>query len=126
MKFLFNPNQEYQLSAISAVADLFEGQDSSLNSSFGVEGKRIGRLKEMSSDKAGHTLGYENRLTLNNEQLNKNLKSIQNKNQILSQENIESKGKNFSKVFCCAFFVLVKKTTFFYFPPLLKDFFRTD
>ena len=96
MKFQFNPNQEYQLSAISAVADLFEGQDSGLNSSFGFEGERIGRLQEVSFEKAGHTLGYGNTLTLDNEQLNKNLKSIQNKNQILSQNNIESKGKNFS------------------------------
>ena len=96
MKFQFNPNQEYQLSAISAAANLFKGQDSSLNSSFGIGGKKIGSLKEMSSEKAGHTLGYGNTLTLDNEQLNKNLKSIQHKNQIFSQENIESKGKNFS------------------------------
>ena len=60
MKLQFNPNQEYQLSAISAVADLFEGQDSNLNNSFGIGGKRIGSLQEMSSEKAGHTLGYGN------------------------------------------------------------------
>ena len=92
MKFQFNANQQYQLDAIQAVSGLFKGQSSS-SKAFGFFDSQIG--KDMSSV-GGHALGYGNFLELKNEQLNKNLKLIQNKNQIFSQDSITTKGKNFS------------------------------
>ena len=95
MKFQFDPNQDYQLSAISAVADLFKGQSAS-QEMFGIKGSKIGRLEAFSSSASGYGFGYANQLSLSDKQLNKNLKAIQDKNSIISSENIESKGKNFS------------------------------
>jgi len=90
MKFQFDPNQQYQLDAIHSVTALFKGQSNSLKS-FGFSGSKIG--KDMLY---GYTAGFGNNLDLSNDQLNKNLKSIQNKNQIISSESINTKGKNFS------------------------------
>ena len=95
MKFQFNPNQKYQLDAISAVTELFAGHNFS-ESLFGIGTSKIGRIQTLSSEMGGHTSGYGNNLTLTDEQLNKNLKFVQDKNQIISQENIDSKGRNFS------------------------------
>lgn len=95
MKFQFNPNQKYQLDAISAATELFIGHDSS-ESLFGIGTSKIGSIQTLSSEIGGYASGYGNDLTLTDEQLNKNLKSVQDKNQIISQENIESKGRNFS------------------------------
>ena len=95
MKFQFNPNQEYQLSAISAITHLFEGQTMA-QTIFGVDKSKVGNVQDFSSWTAGHAIGYGNQLMLSREQLNKNLKAVQSKNQIISSDNIESKGKNFS------------------------------
>ena len=95
MKFQFNPNQQYQLNAISAVKDLFKGQTISYNT-FGVTGGNIGNLQELPLSKEGLESLYGNKLTLNNEQINKNLKEVQDKNQIFSKESIDTKGKNFT------------------------------
>ncbi len=95
MKFQFNPNQQYQLDAISAVTDLFKGQTAS-DSVFGITAGKIGSLQELSLSKKGLELLYGNKLILSNEQINNNLKTVQDKNQIISQENINTKGKNFT------------------------------
>ncbi len=95
MKFQFDPNQPYQLDAISAVTDLFKGHIISYRT-FGTTGGKIGSLPELSLYKGGLEALYGNELTLSNEQINDNLKDIQNKNQIISSESINTKGKNFT------------------------------
>ena len=95
MKFQFNPNQQYQLKAIFSVMELFKGQTISQNA-FGVTGGKIGSLQELSLSKEGLEALYGNKLTLNNQQINNNLKAVQEKNQIFSKENIDTKGKNFT------------------------------
>ncbi len=95
MKFQFNPNQQYQLDAISAVKDLFKGQ-TILDNVFGVTGGKIGSLQELSLSKKGLESLYGNKLTLSSEQINKNLKAVQSKNQIFSKESVNTKGKNFT------------------------------
>ncbi len=95
MKFQFKPNQKYQLNAISAVKDLFKGQTISSNV-FGVTGGKIASIQELSLSKGGMESLYGNKLTLSDEQINKNLKKVQDKNQIFSKESIGSKGKNFT------------------------------
>ena len=102
MKFQFNPKQQYQLEAISAVTSLFKGQTPT-EQKFGVDKGRIhhhvgedtGRT-DSSSFKAGYVTGYGNKLTITDEQLNQNLKAIQKKQALISTYNIETKGKNFS------------------------------
>ena len=96
MKFRFDPNQDYQLQAIASVADLFKGQTPASQQVFGIGESQAGSLEAFSSSKSGHYFGYGNRLSLNDKRLNKNLKAVQNKNLIISQESIESQGKNFS------------------------------
>ena len=95
MKFQFNSNQQYQLDAISAVTDLFKGQTAPYRT-FGVSGEKIGSLQKLSSSKGGLELLYGNDFTLSDEQINNNLKTVQKKNQISSNENINNKGKNFT------------------------------
>ena len=95
MKFQFNPNQQYQLNAISAVMDLFKGQTISHNT-FGVTGGTIGSLEKLPPSKEGLESLYGNNLTLNNKQINNNLKTVQETNQIFSPENVNTKGKNFT------------------------------
>ena len=102
MKFQFNPNQQYQLEAISAVTSLFKGQTHT-EQKFGVDKGRIhhhvgedtGR-KDSLSFKAGYVTGYGNKLTITDEQLNQNLKAIQQKQALTSPDNITTNGKNFS------------------------------
>ena len=95
MKLQFNPNQQYQLDAISAVAYLFKGQITS-HSMFGIARGKIGSIEQMTDGTEGYVHGYGNVLTLSNEEINKNLKIVQQRNFIDSSENINSKGKNFS------------------------------
>ena len=81
MKLHFDSNQQYQLDAIRAVTDIFEGQDLFENSS-----NTEGILMKMS---------FENELTIDEEQILKNVKAIQQRNGI---ENTASDllGMNFS------------------------------
>ena len=105
MKFKFDPNQKHQLDAISAIKDLFIGQEPNSYKTFGEAKGKIGELSELSILTGGYTGGYYgNKLIFKNttdrekilEQINKNLKAIQQRNQIPSQENVKSKGLNFS------------------------------
>ena len=92
MKFQFDPHQQYQLEAISSVIKLFEGQ------TFNTErmAHKMRNPQSSSSPSLASLSSYSNYLNLTDEQFNKNLKTVQNTNQIISQENIESKGRNFS------------------------------
>ena len=73
MKLQFNPNQSYQLDAIRSVTDIFEGQE----------------LKSADFEFSVHTagsffseMGFGNRLTIDEEQILKNVKTIQLRNGI--------------------------------------------
>ena len=75
MKLHFDSNQEYQIEAIRAVTDIFEGQPLS------------GGDFEFSLTETGSLLsenGVGNRLTLTEEQIWENVKSIQQRNEIKS------------------------------------------
>ena len=95
MRLKFDPNQDHQLSAISAVADLFKGQAAS-QETLGIGESKAERLKALSSSPGGFYFGYGNQLSLSDERLNENLKAVQNKNSIVSQESIKTQGRNFS------------------------------
>ncbi|MBN2654575.1 MAG: DEAD/DEAH box helicase family protein [Nitrospirae bacterium] len=86
MKLHFDSNQEYQLEAIKAITDIFEGQP--LN----------GGAFEFSLSGAGSLLtenGVGNMLTLSEEQIWENVKGIQQRNDI-EGETTELQGMNFS------------------------------
>lgn len=86
MKLHFDSNQEYQLEAIKAITDIFEGQP--LN----------GGDFEFSLSGTGSLLtenGVGNSLTLSEEQILENVKGIQQRNDIKS-EAAELQGMNFS------------------------------
>ena len=93
MKFRFDANQQYQRDAIDAVVGLFESQtlragdyEVSLNPLLESRGQAL----------IQNELGYGNRLVIDNATLNKNLKTIQKKNDIYSTDNITTKEKNFT------------------------------
>ncbi len=93
MKFRFDPHQHYQRDAIDAVTGLFESQTLSA----GDYEVSLNPLLESSGQALiQNELGYGNRLVIDNTTLGKNLKAIQKKNEILSVEDITSKGKNFT------------------------------
>lgn len=86
MKLHFDSNQEYQLDAIKAITDIFEGQPLS------------GGDFEFLVSSAGALLsknGLGNRLTLSEEQILENVKSIQQRNEIKDKIS-ELQGMNFS------------------------------
>lgn len=86
MKLHFDSNQEYQIEAVRAVTDIFEGQPLS------------GGDFEFSLTDTGSLLsenGVGNSLTLTDEQVWENVKRIQQRNEIKS-ENLELQGMNFS------------------------------
>src|SRR5208337_695021 len=86
MKFHFDNNQEYQIEAIRAITDIFEGQPLS------------GGDFEFSLTGAGTLLsenGIGNKLSLTEEQIWNNVERIQQYNEIKS-ENTELQGMNFS------------------------------
>lgn len=86
MKLHFDSNQEYQIEAIRAVTDIFEGQPLS------------GGDFEFSMTETGALLsenGVGNKLTLTEEQIWENVKSIQQRHEIKT-ENKALQGMNFS------------------------------
>ena len=83
MKLQFDKNQQYQLDAIQAVIDLFEGQD--LNTSdfeFSLSDNAAGSLQFTEA-------GVGNRLTIAPEQILTNLHKIQYKNGVERSEQLE-------------------------------------
>lgn len=86
MKLHFDSNQNYQLEAIKAITNIFEGQPLS------------GGDFEFSVSSAGALLsenGLGNRLTISKEQILENVKSIQQRNEIKDKIS-ELQGMNFS------------------------------
>lgn len=92
MKFKFDANQQYQLDAIDAVVDLFKGQP--VESGFLKRALTHNLGKELSLEQT--ELGYGNRLSIPDELMQENLKKIQTRNNIITPETIETKGKNFA------------------------------
>lgn len=79
MKLQFDPNQTFQIDAVSAVVDLFDGQPQSAPEYSVIKTGEIGSLF------AGHEqteLGLGNRLLLADEKLRDNLRLIQMRNDI--------------------------------------------
>ncbi|WP_222597094.1 DEAD/DEAH box helicase family protein [Chitinophaga pinensis] len=86
MKLHFDSNQEYQLDAIKAITDIFEGQPVS-GSDFEFSYSLVGSL--LSENGSG------NRLLLSEEQILENVKNIQQRNQI--KDSVQDlQGMNFS------------------------------
>ena len=84
MKLQFNPNQKYQLDAISSVTDLFEGQE------------KLG--SEILPQKSNNVFldSFSNKIAINEKKLNENLKKVQLKNNIYPSTLTENKEMNFS------------------------------
>jgi len=86
MKLHFSPNQPYQLNAIRAITDIFEGQKLS-NNDF-----------EFSLQTAGGMFsenGFGNRLSISEAQITKNVLDIQKRNEI-ENKTLSFHGMNFS------------------------------
>ncbi len=77
MKFHFEPNLDYQLAAIEAVCDLFRGQEI-CRTEFTV--MREALVPQQALAFAQNDLGIGNRLTLLDDELHKNLNTIQIRN----------------------------------------------
>jgi len=86
MKLKFNPNLEYQDEAISAVVDLFEGQNS-MQSYFTVPGVQVGLYD------AGQ--GIVNRLEISEDDILENLKTVQLKNYLAPSETLNPNNLKF-------------------------------
>ncbi|CEA14168.1 type III restriction-modification system endonuclease [Methanobacterium formicicum] len=86
MKLKFDPNLEYQDEAISAIVDLFEGQNS-MQSYFTVPGVQVGLYD------AGQGIG--NRLEISNDDILENLKKVQLQNFLAPSETLSPNNLNF-------------------------------
>ncbi len=86
MKLHFDSNQEYQLDAIKSITDIFEGQPLS-GGDFEFSIYQAGALHSEN--------GFGNRLTLSEEQIWENVKTIQSVNEIKNDKEV-LEGMNFS------------------------------
>ncbi len=93
MKFKFDANQPFQLEAISAVTDLFEGQ-ALARGDFEVQIETT--LDLLGQSVAQRELGFGNLLTLDDSVINQNLRAIQKRNSIFQEDSVSTKGLNFS------------------------------
>lgn len=82
MKLQFDSQQDFQLAAIRAAVDVFEGQplrQGDYEISFGIEGASIALTEK----------GVGNRLVLSEEQLLQNIRAVQGKNGVAPSEQLE-------------------------------------
>lgn len=79
MKFQFDPNQKYQIDAIAAVADLFDGQPQGEPEYVVIKSTGAGDLL---SGLEQTELGVGNRLQLNEDMLHANTRKVQERNDI--------------------------------------------
>lgn len=88
MKLQFDPNQQFQLDAVSAIADLFEGQPQNASDYSVIKTGSIGGLF------AGHEqteLGLGNKILIGDDKLKENLQAIQLRNDIeVTKQNLET------------------------------------
>lgn len=87
MKFQFEDDLDYQIKAISAVVDLFKGQEKT-RSEFTVTAPP--KLKDQKEFDYGSTLGVGNRLELLDEEILKNLRDVQLRNGLAPSESLTS------------------------------------
>ena len=88
MKFKFDPNQQYQLDAISSVVALFSGAEKSSTSS--------GILPQTNERTLFGRVHFKNHLLLPEDTIKTNLEKIQERNNIFSQRKFSDAGRNFS------------------------------
>jgi len=79
MKLQFDPDQPFQLDAVAAVADLFDGQPQSAPEYSVI---RMGDIGKLFAGRELTELGAGNRLLLAEENLRENLRGIQERNDI--------------------------------------------
>ena len=79
MKLHFDPNQPFQLDAVAAIVDLFEGQPQSAPSMTPIN---VGDFGEIFAGQAQTELGVGNQIVLDETKLRENTRLIQNRNDI--------------------------------------------
>lgn len=79
MKLQFDPNQQFQLDAVSAVADLLEGQPESSPALAPVD---LGGYEGLFAGQESSELGMGNRLLLDDAELRANTRAVQERNEI--------------------------------------------
>ena len=93
MKFKFDAKQPFQLDAINAVVDLFDGQP--LNA--GVLQLHVQEKYELLGSSLVQThLGIGNQLVITDDILNANLEQVRKRNSIHQEENVSTRGRNFT------------------------------
>jgi len=91
MKIKFESNQQFQIDAVNAITDIFEGLPVKQGSfEVSLTSEYEGMLKGIERSE----LGFGNNLTLSNEELLKNIHSIQDRNNIKRTDTLQ--GKEFS------------------------------
>ncbi|MFH0892782.1 MAG: DEAD/DEAH box helicase family protein [Candidatus Falkowbacteria bacterium] len=91
MKIKFDSNQQFQIDAVNAVVDIFEGLPlKSGNFEVNLASEYEGLLENVERSE----LGFGNNLTLSEEELLKNIHNIQNRNKIKQTSTLQ--GKEFS------------------------------
>lgn len=79
MKLQFDPNQQFQLDAVSAVADLFEGQPEEASQYAPIH---LGRYEGLFAGQESSELGVGNRLIIHEATLRENARAVQLRNDI--------------------------------------------
>ena len=93
MKFKFDAKQQYQLDAINAVIDLFDGQTLKKGA---FELSIAEPYNKMFESQVETHLGIGNHLEPDDDTINDNLRKIKKRNNIIHGADIKTKGKNFA------------------------------